>query len=181
MKSGEILTKEHLPIKQMLKVLGKMAEKLQAEGVISTNDLEKAVDFFRNFADKLHHGKEEALLFPLILKIGNEKEKGLVNALLVQHQRGRQYVKNMAGGIEEKNNSKILENAKGYIGLLTKHIDLEDNIFFPACDKTLSDKQQENLKKEFEIVEKEEIGLRKINELLSNLNKLTEIYIKERV
>jgi len=37
---------------------------------------------------------------------------------------------------------KIAENARGYIRLLTQHIDKEDNILYPIADARLTEKQQ---------------------------------------
>ena len=64
MKPTEILSGEHRIIEQVLDCLEKMAQNCAAGGRLDKPSAEQALDFFRNFADRCHHGKEETHLFP---------------------------------------------------------------------------------------------------------------------
>ncbi len=59
---------EHGGIMLMLKVMEKVAEKLQNQGEVRKEHLEKIIEFIKNFADKCHHAKEEYILFPELIK-----------------------------------------------------------------------------------------------------------------
>ena len=63
MKPSDILKQEHRVIEQVLDCLEKMA----GNGRRTARAMPvgaQAIDFFRNFADRCHHGKEEAHFFP---------------------------------------------------------------------------------------------------------------------
>jgi hemerythrin-like domain-containing protein len=47
-----------------------MTEKLEKGGDVSPDTLRRTVEFLRTYADKFHHGKEEAHLFTLLEKKG---------------------------------------------------------------------------------------------------------------
>ena len=63
------LIEEHGGIMLMLLIMGKVASKLEKDETIEQDHLNKIVKFLRNFADKCHHGKEEGILFPELLKL----------------------------------------------------------------------------------------------------------------
>ncbi len=55
----EILIGEHRLIEQMVGFVEQETKKIVAEGKVDPNSIVVAVDFFRTYADKYHHGKEE--------------------------------------------------------------------------------------------------------------------------
>src|SRR5512147_1720406 len=89
------LKDEHEGILLMLVILGKACAKLEKQQKVDLNHLEQMVDFFKIFADKCHHGKEEDLLFPEMEKAGIPKERGPIGVMLVEHGKGRDYVRGM--------------------------------------------------------------------------------------
>ncbi len=54
---------EHRLIEKIVPVLEKELERLNQGGVPDPLLIESAVDFFRTYADRTHHGKEEDILF----------------------------------------------------------------------------------------------------------------------
>lgn len=177
------LTQEHGPVKLMLRVLEKMNGKIASGEKIATSDLNDAIIFLREFADKCHHGKEENLLFPMMKQNGIPKEVELVDILIAEHAQGRNCIKNMAEAIakQETNQAEFAEifttNAKDYIALLDQHIDKENAVLFPEAKQSLSEIQLKELKEGFENVEKNIIGEGRHEELHSIIHKLKEIYL----
>lgn len=178
MRPTEILKEEHKEIRRMLKILGKVSEKLKSGERVERDILEKVLEFIKVFADRCHHGKEENLLFPAMEEAGIPREGGPIGVMLYEHEVGRNAVKGMKEGIEEfyKGNEnarkKISENAETYIELLDSHIYKEDNILYPMADMHLSEEQQDELFEKFEEVEKNTIGEGKHQaflELIENL------------
>jgi len=100
MTPAEQLKEEHQGILLMLRILEKVAAKLEAEEKVERNHLERIVEFFRVFADKCHHGKEEDLLFPAMEKAGVPKEGGPIGVMLAEHQQGRGHIRGMAEALE---------------------------------------------------------------------------------
>lgn len=164
MKATEILKEEHKVIKRMLKILGKLCEIIEKGEKVENEDMRKILEFIKVFADTCHHGKEEGLLFPAMESVGIPREGGPIGVMLYEHNVGRNFVKGMANGIEEleKGNEKakkeIVENARGYIELLSAHIEKEDNILYPMADMHLSEEEQNELVEKFEKLEEEVIG-----------------------
>ena len=53
----------------------------------------------------------------------------------------------MESGLNEKNKSKLIEGAKGYIELIREHIFKEDNILYQIALQVLSKKEWKEVKK----------------------------------
>ena len=183
MTPAEQLKEEHQGILLMLRILEKVAAKLEADERVDPTHLERIVEFLRVFADKCHHGKEEDLLFPALEKAGIPKEGGPIGVMLAEHQQGRGYIRGMVEALErnKKGGPKSLadyaENARNYIALLTQHIKKEDQVLFPMGEKVLSKQIQEGLLEGFEKIEVERIGEgthEKFHELLHHLR---EVYL----
>jgi hemerythrin-like domain-containing protein len=121
--------------------------------------LETIVDLIRNYADGVHHEKEEQLLFPLMAEKGFSPQQGPVAVMLHEHMQGRQFVAGIRAGIEllksghENAVAIIYENMQGYVSLLRNHISKENNILFRMADQSFSEEEQAVLLKEFARVE----------------------------
>lgn len=164
MKASEVLKNEHRGIERMLKAMGKEADQLEAGEKVSAEALAQQVDFLRNFADRCHHGKEEAELFPALRKAGVAVEGGPIGVMLHDHEEGRGYIRGMAQALEAYANGDdsarkpLAENIRSYVTLLTQHIWKEDNILFAMADKVLPEAEQERLIAQFDRIEAEEMG-----------------------
>jgi hemerythrin-like domain-containing protein len=164
MKPTEILSHEHRVIEQVLACLERMTQKFTAEGRLDPQPARDAVAFFRNFADRCHHGKEEAHLFPAMEGKGFSPDCGPTGVMRREHELGRLRVREMAAAIETAAAGdaaalrRFVENAQAYIGLLREHIQKEDHCLFPMANQALSDADQHDLLATFEKVEAEEMG-----------------------
>ena len=100
MKPTEILSGEHRIIEQVLDCLEKIAQNCATEGRLDRTSAEQALDFFRNFADRCHHGKEETHLFPAMEAKGFPRQGGPTGVMLSEHEQGRAYIRGMAEVID---------------------------------------------------------------------------------
>ncbi|MGA2957225.1 MAG: hemerythrin domain-containing protein [Thermodesulfobacteriota bacterium] len=178
------LKEEHQGILLMLKILDKVCVKLESKEKVDPDHLERIVEFFRVFADKCHHGKEEDLLFPEMEKSGVPKERGPIGVMLIEHDQGRAFVKGMgeAATRYKKGGStglaEFTKNARDYIALLTQHINKENNILFPMGDRAISREKQGELVEAFETLEREKIGAGTHEKFHQLLHHLQEVYLK---
>lgn len=170
------LTKEHGPIKLMLRILEKACGELEAGKELDKENMKRAVTFIREFADKCHHGKEEALLFPAVRENNIPEEVKMVDDLIEEHKIGREYVKNMSYAIESNSSSDFSKSASAYIKLLDQHIDRENKLLFPMTEKSLSETKLKELEAGFEDVKKNVIGEGRHEELHSIIDKLKGLY-----
>ncbi|MCU0679108.1 MAG: hemerythrin domain-containing protein [Planctomycetes bacterium] len=171
------LVKEHGPIKLMLRVLDKVGERLGAGEALSKSNMKQAIVFIREFADKCHHRKEEALLFPAIKENKIPAETELVGRFLKEHISGRRFTQGMEEAILTSDTSQFLASARGYVKLLDQHIDRENQALFPLVKKSLSAVKLEKLAVGFEDVEKNIIGAKRHEELSGIIRQLKEIYL----
>jgi hemerythrin-like domain-containing protein len=177
------LKEEHQGILLMLKILDKVCVKLESKERGDPRHLERIVEFFRVFADKCHHGKEEDLLFPEMEKSGIPKERGPIGVMLMEHDQGRAFVRGMgeAAARYKKGEStapaEFAKNARDYIALLTQHINKENNILFPMGERAISPDKQQGLVEAFEKLERDKIGEGTHKEFHKLLQELKEIYL----
>lgn len=164
MKPTEILSGEHRIIEQVLDCLEKIAQDATAQGRLDQTSAEQAVDFFRNFADRCHHGKEETHLFPAMEAKGFPRQGGPTGVMLHEHEQGRTHIRGMVEAIEEAaagNREALAQfaaHAQGYVGLLREHIEKEDHCLFAMADRALTEDDQQRLLAAFRHVESEHIG-----------------------
>jgi len=116
------------------------------------------IDFFKTFADKCHHGKEEGILFPEMEKAGIPKEGGPIGVMLMEHNMGREFIKGMEEGAKKEDKEKFIQNAEEYIDLLKDHILKEDNILFGMAEAHLNEDKKKEIFERFEEFEKNIIG-----------------------
>lgn len=147
----QALVHEHTLILRMLAVLERNAI-LTAEGEYTNYRFyEEAVDFIRSYADRFHHAKEEDVLFEALVRNGMPRENSPVAAMLMEHDRGRAYVKAMeeaaraAAGGDATRNRDIADNALGYLTMLREHIDKEDNILYPLAERVIPPEMRDGI------------------------------------
>jgi len=164
MKPTEILSQEHRVIEQVLNCLEKIVSKCNEEGKVEAEQAKLAIEFFRGFADKCHHAKEENQFFPVIEGKGFGGGCGPVVVMLREHELGRIYVGGMEASLEGASVGDadtvrwFVQHAESYIRLLREHIQKEDHCLFPSADRKLDAEDERSLMAAFDQVEKDEIG-----------------------
>jgi hemerythrin-like domain-containing protein len=122
------------------------------------------VQFFRVYADKLHHVKEEALFFPMLVKRGVPPQGCPIGGLNHEHEKGRALVGTLEECItfyEQKKpgaQDSLVQTLRGIFDLYQNHIWKEDAMVFPMADKVLTEADQKELSGKFAGVDKS-IGL----------------------
>lgn len=146
------------------------------------NHFESIVEIIRNFADGLHHAKEENLFFPFLATKGFSLQQGPVAVMLHEHVLGRNFVKGISDNIElcKKGDQaalgEIYKNMKGYSELLRNHIGKENNILFRMADNVLSDSDNHQLLYRFNEAEKAHSSSAGSKEFILRIDKLASHY-----
>src|SRR5512136_2441202 len=87
------LMKEHRLIERMIDVIKTELTRMKEQNVLDPVFVDVAVDFFRSYADRCHHGKEEDILFKeLAAKQLSEDDKRVMDELIEEHKYARQTV-----------------------------------------------------------------------------------------
>jgi hemerythrin-like domain-containing protein len=182
----EVLRKEHKGILKMLDVTEEVARRLAAGQQVAPEVLTNLLEFFRLFADRCHHGKEEDLLFPRLQEKGMPRAGGPIGVMLAEHDQGRSLVKQMAEAAEAYKSgatgsgSRWAEAARGYCTLLRGHIDKENNVLFVMAERMLTPAEQKELAEEFERVEVEKMGTGTHERLHGLMDKMVDEFLAKR-
>ena len=118
--------------------------------------IERIIDFFHTYAHRCHYGKEEEILFrDLHLKKLAPEHKKVIDELVLDHIRERDLVDRLeiakdkvwlgdSGALEA-----VLTNLKGIVNFYPGHMEKEERQLFPAAMAYFSEKEQENMLREF--------------------------------
>lgn len=151
-----VLMTEHRLIMRMVGLVREKARKIEETNQVDTAFVDTALDFIRMYADRTHHGKEEAILFRDLAKRDLDADHmQLLTELLDDHGFGRrtvQAINEQRGKYQAGDRSAsrvIAEKMKLLSEFYPEHIRKEDKVFFPAAVKYLSVQEQEDMLREF--------------------------------
>ncbi len=142
---------EHELIVEVLASLHAMAEKLAAGHAVPRQDVADFGRFFRDFADKCHHGKEEDRLFVKMGQVGFPQDSGPIAVMLSEHDAGRHEVRELigigagSGALSETERRRVIECASQFVPLLYGHIQKENNILYPMAQSAIPFAEMEGL------------------------------------
>lgn len=159
MRPTETLRAEHRIIEKMLDCLEAAADDLEAGRPTVPADLRTLIGFFRAFADGVHHGKEEALLFPRMEARGVPSDRGPTACMRREHDDGRARLDGMDLALERREEDPgageraFVANVRMYAPMLRQHIQKEDHCLFSMADQLLAPADQADLAAQFRQVD----------------------------
>jgi len=151
MLATEDLMKEHQLILKYIDLMERYAE-FDLKDLMAPILFENAncfIQFIHEFADHFHHAKEEDILFRYLEIPGVLTHCNPVPQMLFEHNKAREFVRNMENAIQAKKINELTANAGQYARLLKEHIYKEDNILYPMAERGLSDEAKSSLLKEY--------------------------------
>jgi hemerythrin-like domain-containing protein len=147
---------EHRLIERLVSVLSGELKQIDTSRKVDVDLLTTAVDFFRTYADRTHHGKEEDILFRELEKKPLSAEHARVMKELIQeHVYARKtvgalvdakdkYKAGDAGSIKD-----IVNYLKELINFYPVHIEKEDKQFFYPILEYFTKQEQDDMLAEF--------------------------------
>lgn len=183
MKPTEELMNDHAAISIVLSIMKKIASDIKSGNEFKASDVEKIIDFLKEFADKCHHHKEEKVLFPAMEDAGISRDNGPVGVMLYEHTIGREFIAAMTSSLNDFNSgnqqasNNLAEAMAQYVNLLQNHIMKENNILFPMADKVLDEGIQQEISREFEKIEDEISGKGEHEKFHRMIKQMEEIYL----
>ncbi len=146
---------EHRLIETVVKALCGVADAIEKGQPADAAMLATAVEFLRLYADKLHHGKEERLFFPMLVTRGVPPQGCPIGGLNHEHEKGRALVRALAEQARAYAQGTpgakggLVETLRGIVDLYQNHIWKEDAMVFPMADKVLTEADQTELTEKF--------------------------------
>jgi hemerythrin-like domain-containing protein len=160
-KAIEQMVDEHRLIVRVLGALDCMSGKLAEGGRVPREDVGRFATFFREFADRCHHGKEEDRLFVKMNEQGFPREYGPVGVMLSEHEAGRAHVRALAavgqgiGPLTTEEAESVQAHANEFVPLLLQHIQKEDHVLYPMALQALPPGKLASLEQECEEFDRE--------------------------
>lgn len=159
----DILYSEHEQVVRFTDYLRKLCGEMLEGKNPDREVLLHCVDFMKNYADEHHHGKEEAILFTVMLeKLGPVAHKMINTGMLVEHNLGRYHVQSLEAAVDALGKEPTMEekldvvtHALSYADLLKRHAQKENNVLFPFAAKSLSAEDLERINEASRIYEEE--------------------------
>ena len=152
MNATDVLKHEHKIILLVLEAADREAQVIKDTGKVSTDKLDKVLDFCRVFIDACHHGKEEDLLFKALAEKDLSPEHRQIMAELIQEHA---YAREATAGLVKAKEAYLLEkpgalddlmeHLRKLVEFYPPHIEKEDKRFFIPCMAYFSDAEQAGL------------------------------------
>ena len=156
MKPRGPLMIEHRLIEKLAAAAQQEIGVMQAQRQANTLLIDTLVDFFRTYADRTHHGKEEEILFrDLAKKELSPEDARLMQELIEEHKFGRQTVSELVQAKADYMDGRegalqnILDKMTALLGFYPAHIAKEDKVFFPNSERYFSEEEQAAMLAEF--------------------------------
>ena len=181
-KCIDSMMREHELIVEVLAALQTMTDKLTAGEDVARQDVAAFGRFFRDFADKCHHGKEEDRLFVKMVEAGFPQDGGPIAVMLAEHDAGRQEVRgllaigNGSGPLSEPERARVIGFASQLVPLLYAHIQKENNILYPMAQNAIPPEEFDLLDQSCEAFDREIRSQLDVEELKTLAADLTRRY-----
>ena len=169
MKCTDHLMQDHKIILRALSVLQCLATIPTGEE-IDQKDVSALLRFLRIFADEHHHGKEEDLLFPELMR-SSEAQGGPLRHLLFEHDQERSLVAGLEEALRNNKRVEFFVLADRVTSRIRNHIEKEDSILFPILEALISKTQDDKISALFEQLQIDP-------ELLADLHRLEWKYMR---
>ncbi|HEY3250054.1 MAG TPA: hemerythrin domain-containing protein [Ignavibacteria bacterium] len=157
-KSIEILYNEHDIIKSVINYREKIAALANSNPELYKKTILELINFFRNYADKFHHYKEEKLLFPLMCEKNDMLKDSIIQEMLENHEDFRKLVKSIESAADSGNYEESSKLMFKYTEMLLDHIAVEDHELFQMAEMLFDEKELEKLYYDFQDIDRE-LGL----------------------
>lgn len=158
------LMHEHRVIEQVLSALERCSDAIARGQDVPRTTVRDFAAFFRNFADRCHHGKEEDRLFASMVSLGFPRDHGPIAVMLTEHDLGRDHMRVLAAigegesPLSDQERNQVCAHAGAFIPLLRTHIVREDEILYPMAMRALSPEHLATLASDFEAFEATVMG-----------------------
>lgn len=152
----ELLMEEHRTIEGVLRALQAFATGPDLAAADAREEVRRFATFFREGADRVHHGKEEDILFAAMAERGLPREAGPLAVMLAEHREGRARTAELGrvgegtGPLDPREQSEVTTTARAYAALLQGHILKEDQVLYPMADTLLGQADWASVERAFE-------------------------------
>lgn len=162
----ELLIQEHDIILQAIESAKKLSSIKGTNPEAYQFDIKKMIGFFRNYADKYHHYKEETLLFPAMCDENAILKDGIIGEMMDNHSKFRNDLIEIEADLNELELDSANKKVVKYLNELLDHISIENDEVFQIAESLLSESEIEKIYFGFIDIDRE-LGIAEKSELES--------------
>ena len=152
----ERLFEEHTLILQVTAALELFVNRLQADAGEYRGELVRLTAFFREFADLLHHEKEESVLLPALVDAGLRWDDGVIADIRKDHELERQLLQSLRHCALQStpwslmDRQRIIDVGRQYVDFMRRHISIENERLRPLVVSSLDESAFQRLNEHLE-------------------------------
>jgi len=154
-KSMKILYDEHDIIVNAIDTARQAKSLIGKDDSRYENSIRSLINFFRSYADKFHHYKEEIILFPEMNKKNELLADGVIKEMFDNHDDFREKIRNIEASLNEKKYLQAQQQLEAYTEALLDHIAVENDEVFQMAETLFSEDELEKIYFRFEDCDRE--------------------------
>jgi hemerythrin-like domain-containing protein len=141
----KILYDEHIIIVNAIDVAKQAKPLIGKEDVLYEKTVRQLIGFFRDYADKYHHYKEENILFPEMNRRNELLEDGMIKEMFDNHEDFREMIRSIEKNLDVKNFSGTQTELEKYGEALLDHIAVENEEVFQMAETLINENELEKI------------------------------------
>jgi len=173
MQSIDMLMREHRNIERVVDALETAATQLARGVAVRAGFFTDAAIFFAEYADGVHHAKEEGVLFGAMAGSGMPATEGPIPVMLDEHVEARALTRALRHAGKRFSDgdataaAEVVSTARRYALLIRDHIAKEDEALFPMAEEMFSAQTEVDVLAGMARLEAQETGSGRLTELLA--------------
>jgi hemerythrin-like domain-containing protein len=144
-----VLLGEHETILQVLQVAERECRRIERTGLLREAFWWDVLHFGAEFDARLHHHKEEDLLFPALERAGLPSDSGPTAVLRSEHLRIEHSRTRLDEALAHRDQNRLVAAADQYIEVARGHVLKENQIAFPLARRLLTADELVRLREDF--------------------------------
>ncbi len=145
----EVLLAEHRTILQVLDEVERECRRVEAQAVLREAFWLDLLRFADEFDTRLHHEKEERILFPALEQRGLSPTSGPTAVLRDEHLRIHHWQARIAEAITRREKSRLAAATAHYVDVVRSHVLKENQILFPLARRLIPADELARMHREF--------------------------------
>ena len=141
----QVLFDEHKLISRWLTMIPSLVKNIDLASIKDRQVVKQGIDFIRSYADRLHHGKEEDILFTYF-----DDTADIFRVIYEDHRKARALVQEMLHALDTVSTDALTSSLLEYAALLSEHIHKENEVLFPWLDSKLTKEKVDEITVRFE-------------------------------
>jgi hemerythrin-like domain-containing protein len=136
---------EHSLILQVVEALAQFVDELERKGLDGRSELVRLMTFLREFADLMHHEKEESVLLPALVHAGLRWDDGVIGEIRKEHELEREMLQTLRHASLQSSpwslmdRQRVVAVGRRFVQFMREHIAKEDTELRPLLSSRLDE------------------------------------------